>query len=162
MNFKLPDTIASSQDVTTLAAELRSYYRWFIHESIKQRVSGKHSEATSPTISSAAQELLQELEKRKALNQRGLEDLIKTLETYATNAPSILFTLAAPVTNGVRTTLVAWCRRHIAENILVTFSHNSSLLGGMVLRYKSRVFDWSLRRQLLEKSSTFVEVLRRV
>jgi F0F1-type ATP synthase delta subunit len=70
--------------------------------------------------------------------------------------------LAAPPSNGIKKTLVAWCRKNIATDILVNFDFNSTLLGGMVVRYGSHVFDWSFRRKILEEHSKFPGVLRNV
>lgn len=164
MSFRLPDTIASSQDVITLIAEIRDYSKWYMHESIKQRVSGRGSRRASdePVLSPAAGELLRELAKDKPLSRQAFEQLIKTLEDYSRHAPTVLFTLAAPVTTALKKTLVGWCRTNIGDSVLVTFQHNSTILGGMVVRYKSRVFDWSFRRQILASAQNFPEVLRRV
>ena len=86
----------------------------------------------------------------------------RTLEKYIKTAPSITITLVAPTTNDTRKTLVNWCRKNIAPNILVDFRFNTTILGGMVIRYGSHIFDWSFRRQLLNNSKNFSEILRHV
>ncbi len=161
MKLKLPDSVASSQDLTALLLEVRTYARWFTHESIKKRVDVKHS-SEPPTLSLATTELIRAWETKKALDSQSLDGLIEALEAYADTARSITITLSAPPTNGLKATLVAWCRANIAPNILVTFQFNATLMGGMVVRYGSRVFDWSFRRQLLAARDRFPEVLRRV
>lgn len=163
MDFKLPDTVASSQDIISLILEIKAYTTWYLHEMIKLRVSHKKNKAKDePQLSPAANELLRNFSHQYPLTRQSLEGLIKTLEDYSKHAPVVLFTLAAPATSGVRKALVRWCRQHIAGNVLVTFQHNSTILGGMVMRYRSRVFDWSFRRQILANVATFPEVLRRV
>ncbi len=163
VGFKLPDTVASAQDLTALILEIKSYTKWYLHEMIKLRVSHKKNGAKDePELSPAASELLREFSKQNPMTRQSLESLIKTLEDYSKHAPVVLFTLAAPVTAGVKKTLVGWCRNNIADNVLVSFQHNSTILGGMVMRYKSRVFDWSFRREILANAHTFPEVLKRV
>ena len=71
-------------------------------------------------------------------------------------------TLAAPAGAGLKRTLAEWCRQNIDENLLVHFDFNATLLGGMVVNYGSRIFDWSFRRRILEDRAKFPEVLRRV
>lgn len=161
MKFKLPDSVASSQDLTSLIREVREYSRWFTHESIKKRVNAKHT-SEPPIISAGATDVLQAWESKKPLSLNTLAELIDTLNEYCDDAPSITITLAAPPTGSIKTTLVAWCRENIAPNILVSFRFNSTLLGGMVVRYGSRIFDWSFRRQILAARDKFPEVLRRV
>ena len=44
MKLKLPDTIASSQDLSGLVLEIKEFSRWFAHDAIKKQVSGKHAD----------------------------------------------------------------------------------------------------------------------
>jgi hypothetical protein len=161
MTLKIPETIASSQDLITLTLEIREYAKWFAHESIKKRVSGGHGSPT-PALSPAASQLIRESRSQKELASKNIETLVTTLDDYARSSPTITFTLAAPPTGSIKTTLVAWCRENIAPNILVTFRFNATLLGGMVVQYGSRVFDWSFRRQILAERARFPEILRHV
>lgn len=161
MKFRLPDSVASSQDLTALLIEVREYARWFAHESIKRRVDITHA-STQPALSPATTELIRTQEAKSKLTQQGLDGLIKTLESYSRTAPSITLTLAALPTLSIKSTLVAWCRDNIAPDILVSFRLNTTLLGGMVVQYGSRVFDWSFRRQILSTRDRFPEVLRSV
>lgn len=161
MKFRLPDSVASSQDLTALLIEVREYARWFAHESIKRRVDITHTSA-QPALSPATTELIRAQDAKSRLTQQGLDGLIKTLESYSRTAPSITLTLAALPTLSIKSTLVAWCRDNIAPDILVSFRLNTTLLGGMVVQYGSRVFDWSFRRQILSTRDRFPEVLRSV
>ncbi|MDB5187245.1 MAG: atpH [Candidatus Saccharibacteria bacterium] len=161
MKLKLPDTVSSLQDLTSLQLEMREYARWFAHDAMKKRVNAKLT-SESPILSPAAKDLLRNWSDRKALTQQDLDELIKTLDAYKRNASTMTITLAAPPTGDIKKTLVGWCRENIAPDVLVTFQFNSTILGGMVVRYGSRVFDWSFRRQILAARNNFPEVLRRV
>jgi len=161
MEYKLPASVASSQDLKDLILEVHEYASWYEHESIKKRVDVEHM-SEPPTLSPAAIELIHEWGAKKSLTAQSLDTLIETLKKYNDTAPSITFTLAAPPTSSIKTTLVTWCRENVAPNILVTFKFNATLLGGVVVHYGSRVFDWSFRRQLLAARERFPEILRRV
>lgn len=161
MKLRLPDSVSSLQDLTSLQLEMREYARWFAHDAMKKRVNVKHA-SEPPTLSPAANDMLRSWSDKKALTQQSLDELIKTLDTYKHNASTLTITLAAPPTSDIKKTLVAWCRDNIAPDVLVSFQFNSTLLGGMVVRYGSRVFDWSFRRQILAARNNFPEVLRRV
>jgi len=161
MRLKLPSGVASTQDLTALLLEMREYVSWFAHESIKKRVDVKHT-SESPTMSTNALELLREWKAKQQITQQSLDLLVKTLEEYTKTAPSITVTLAATPTSSLRTNLVTWFRENIAPDILVNFRFNATLLGGMVISYGSRVFDWSFRRQILASRKNFPGVLRRV
>lgn len=161
MRLSLPNTMSSPQDLSAAIIEIREYARWFSHDAIKRRVNSTHL-TEPPTISTIAQQLLDGWTARQALSQERLDSLVSSLEELKDNAPSLTITLAAPPTSDIKQTLVAWCRQNIASDILVTFSFNATLLGGMVIRYGSRIFDWSFRRQILAARANFPEVLRRV
>jgi len=161
MKLKIPTSVASSQDFASIVMEIHEYAKWFAHESIKASTNVKHV-VQQPAMTPIAIEILREWELKNPLNQHNLDLLIENLQDYTKNAPSITITLAAPPTSQVKTALVGWCRTNIAPNILVNLRFNSTLMGGMVVRYGSRIFDWSFRRQLLAARSGFPEVLRRV
>jgi len=156
MKLNLPPSIASTQDLASLTAEIHEYARWSVHESIKKqvKVSGK---AMPPTMSPAANELI-----RNWVRDANIDELIDALKNYAATASSVNITLAAPPSSGIKNTLVTWCRENISPTVLVTFQFNATLLGGMVVQHGSRVFDWSFRRQILAERQRFPEVLRNV
>lgn len=160
MGTRLPDSISSVQDLTTLVLELRTYAKWFRQEAIKKQVGAKRSADAGPDLSQAAAELIRTLDKNH--DNKALDQLIETLEDYKTKAPTLAITLAAPPPTSLKHTLVGWCRENVSPSAMVTFRFNSTLLGGMTVQCGSRVFDWSFRRQLLAAKDNFPEVLRRV
>lgn len=162
MKLNLPDTVASAQDVGALIVEIRNYSRWYAHESIKQKVSSKTHASPAPTLTPALTALIHSWTGTSALTQAKLDALIAALEAYRKSATSVTITLAAPATGAIKSALVTWCRANIAPNVLISFEFNATLLGGMVIRSGSRVFDWSFRRQILSARQNFPEVLRRV
>lgn len=155
--FKLPETVASVQDLNGLIVELHECLKWLTHEAVKKKAGATES-SPAPQMSQAAGVLMQEY----GTSQEKLEELLVRLEKMQRSAKVITITLAAQPSNSVKAKLVTWCRNEIATDVLVNFDFNRSLLGGMVVRAGSRVFDWSFRRLILEKADTFPEVLRRV
>ena len=161
MKLKLQDSISSQQDLKAVIIEVREYARWYSHTAIKTRVAVKNK-TEPPVLSQTAIDLLKDSAGAKPLTQAGLDEIIAGLQDLAESTASLTITLAAPPSNGLKKTLVAWCREHIDPNVLVSFQFNSTLLGGMVIRYGSHVYDWSFRRQILAERGKFTEVLRRV
>lgn len=161
MKLRLPDSISSSQDLVAVLLELHDYAKWFSHNAVKERVHAKHA-SLPPTLSPAALDLVRQASTKALLNQKQLDDLVQSLEQYKNTATKVTITLAAPPTADIKKTLVAWCRAHIAPDVLISFQFNATLLGGMVIRSGSHIFDWSFRRQILQAKDTFPEVLRRV
>ena len=159
--LKLDESVSSLQDLRGIVMEIRGYAKWYTHNAIKKRVH-VHTLAKEPDMTPAAHTILRNWASGKDLTTKSLDELIKTLETYGNKAPRITITLAALPSAGMKKQLVAWCRDNVAPNVLVDFQFNSTLLGGMVVRSSSHVFDWSFRRQIIAEREKFPEVLRRV
>lgn len=165
MKFELPAIISSTQDLSNLIIEIGGYARWFAKDAIRRRVSTKKRKKHSndePVLSSAASEVIRNWSSSNPMTSLSLNKLVKTLEKSKASASVIAITLAAPPTNEVKTKLVAWCRKNIAPDVMVSFNFNTTILGGMVVRSGSRIFDWSFKRQILAARESFPEVLRRV
>jgi hypothetical protein len=161
VKLQLPSSVSSTQDLTALTLEVRDYARWFSHAVVKMHVAGSQV-PRPPVLSPATTELLNELSATKTLNQKGLDELIAQLEDCKASAPTMTITLAAPAPGDLKQGLVTWCRQNIAPNMLINFTFSGSILGGMVVRFGSHVFDWSFRRQILANRQKFPEILRRV
>ena len=70
--------------------------------------------------------------------------------------------MAGPAPAQLKQKIVEWCRKNIDGDILVDFRFNATLLGGMVVKWGSHVYDWSFKRQLMAARAKFPEVLRNV
>lgn len=162
MSLTLPSNIWSPEDLRELISNLKQYATWLAGYSIRQRVSSPGRADEPPALSATAVSMLHELQDRHALTQASVDKLIADLEAIEVVAPRIHFTFAAAPSNGLKRAFVGWCRSNISHDILVGFGFNTTILGGMVVRYGSHIFDWSFRRQLLASRDRFPEVLRRV
>lgn len=161
MKLELPSSVYSEQDVKALALDVQSYRRWFAHNAIKRQLHVRKT-AEQPAISPAAAELIRDWSVKKPLSAQSLDELLAALELFRSSSPSITITLAAPPANNLKKILTSWCRNNLSPNILINFEFNATILGGLVVRCGSRIFDWSFRRQILEARGNFPEVLRHV
>jgi hypothetical protein len=158
---KLPTAISSPSDVTALTLEVRAYQQWYGQYANAQR-TGAHYQPTQPELSPIASEVIREWAAAEPLTTTRIDALIADLEHVSKTAPVITITLAAVAPVEVKRALVTWCREHLGEDILVTFRFNATILGGMVVRYGSRIYDWSFRTRLMNGRQKFPEVLSRV
>lgn len=162
MTSSLPASIVSNQDLTMVIREIQDYVTWATHQTIKRRAGSKAPVGNAPELTAAATDLISAWGKSRGATADSYRQLVENLERIAKTAPSINITLAAPAPQTVKEHLVAWCRSNISQNVLVTFGFNHTLLGGMVVRAGSHIYDWSLRRKLIDNGGAFTEVLRRV
>lgn len=160
MKLTLPSSVTSPQDVDDLVLEVREYARWFAHNEVKRRAGAEPAEA--PAISPAAKQVIRDWHGDKSVTDKRLDKLVRSLEDFKTDAPLMTITLAAPPSGDIRNTLITWCRQNIAENVLVNFRFNRTILGGLVVRFGSHIYDWSFRRAILDNRERFPEVLRNV
>ena len=160
MKLKLPANVYSPQDLDGLLMEIREYARWYSHEAVKKKATAKPSQP--PSVSSDTREVIREWHGGKESTAKTLDKLIAAVEDLRDTAPTIAITLAAPAGPKLKAQLTDWCRQHLRADILVDFSFDGSLLGGMVVRWGSHIYDWSFRRQILQSRHQFPEVLRRV
>lgn len=162
MKSNLPASIVSAQDLTMVIREIQDYVAWATHETIKHKVHSAKPLTPQPELAPAATELVGAWGKAKGATADSYRQLIEALERIAKSAPTLTITLAGPAPQQVKEHLVAWCRENLSENILVTFKFNRTLLGGMVVRAGSHIYDWSLHRKLMDNGRQFTEVLRSV
>jgi hypothetical protein len=163
MKIRLPEKIASPQDLNVIISEIKEYSKWYSHEEIKKKLNAKSgSESKAPIISEEARSVIKEWTTTHPISSTSVDSLIDELRKYSEHASTISITLAAPATEDIRRKLIGWCRDNIAPDVFVNFSFNSTILGGIVVHYGSRIFDWSFRRQILAERLKFPEVLRRV
>ena len=162
MKSNLPSSIVSAQDLTMVIREIQDYTAWANHETIKQKAGSKKQLTPAPELTYAATELISAWGKTKGATADSYRQLVEALERIAKNAPTITITLAGPAPQHLKEHIVAWCRENLSENILVTFKFNRTILGGMVVRAGSHIYDWSLHRKLLDNGHAFTEVLSHV
>jgi hypothetical protein len=161
MKTNLPDNIYSRQDLKAVILEIRAYAKWYNETAIKMRVSGNNN-FDLPQFSAEAKGLINEWNSQKPIDSKSLDELIDSLENLLASAPNISITLAAPPPGSLKKIITKWCRDNVAPNALVDFAFNSTMLGGMVVRVGSHVYDWSFRRQILSSLQKFPEALRNV
>lgn len=161
MSLALPASVSSAQDVTALCLEVQQYAKWYSQYANAAKRSIAYKEP-QPDITPIASEIIRQWGKESALSQDSLDQLVKELANKTKSAPTMTITLAAPATSDVKKALVGWARESINPDILITFRFNSTLLGGMVVRAGSQIFDWSFRRVILNERQKLREIISRV
>jgi hypothetical protein len=161
MKFNLQPNLSSRQDFQAAVLDIKKYAQWYSQASIKQQVSGGQL-AQQPGVSQAAADLINQWQAGQHAGSQNLDELIAELEDFAAKAPFVTITLAAPAPSKLKAELVSWFRRNVRPDLLVDFNFNATMLGGMVVRYGSRVADLSFKRQILASRGKFPEVLRNV
>jgi hypothetical protein len=156
VSLKLPASIVSEQDLSSLSVEIHDCVKWLSHEAIKKK-SGSKVAGSPPHMSEAAAQLIHEY----GASQEKLDELVLDLEQLLKSARIVTITLPVYPSTTLKLQLVTWFRKEVSDDVLLNFSSNRALLGGMVIRVGSRVFDWSYRRLVLDAEDKFTEVFHR-
>jgi len=159
--LSLNESIISSEDLREVIAEVEEFRKYLAHNAIKQRVTQKYDHEL-PDLSLRAKEAISDWQNNKELSIESLERLIIELNSFLKSAPRITVTLAALPSINLKKQVSSWCRANLATSVLIDFSYNSALLGGMVVVCGSHIYDWSMRRQILASKDKLNEVIRRV
>ena len=157
----LPENVVTPQDMSALLLDIRRYNQWYQSEVIKQRTN-VNTPSPAPSVSETASELLRTYAPDGHMSSETLTALITWLEHIKKTAPTITITLADLPSAPLKRELASWCRNNLAPIMLIQFNCNRRILGGMVVRYGSRMFDWSFRTKLLANKAAIPEVMRRV
>lgn len=158
---RLPDTISSSEDLVSLIMEIRTYAKWFALQNNAKK-TGATANHPQPELTPTATDTIRSAAKDGKLSTALLDNLIASLESINKHARSFTITLAAPAPNDVRRDIIAWTRANIAEDALINFRFNAQIVGGMIVRVGSRIYDWSFKKAILENKSKLAETLDRV
>ena len=157
MSIVLPATVASRQDVARLRTEVERYRAWIrqYKNALKRDIRYQNEQ---PALSDAATILIRQwLEANQTLDA-----LVDELARLTKTAPSITLTLAGPAPASVQAQLVGWARSRLSEQMLVEFRWNAQILGGIVARTDTSIYDWSHRQLLMASREKLVERLLHV
>ncbi len=158
MKYDLPEDIISAEDLKGVIEELKDYQTYARHGSIKARVT-KRAGGTKPELSRPSNELINLIVNNNKLALSDLDRLISSLEKMYSALPRIKITLAALPGAGIKKQMSVWVRKNITSNVLIDFSYNQSLLGGMVVVAGSHIYDWSLRKQIISVQPKLNELI---
>ncbi len=162
MTFNLTPWLSSPMRLHQVESELQEYAIWYSHSKVQRQVGSGQAGADAPKLSVQTLALLAEIQKQQPVTGDSFEAIMARLKQIGETAPTVTVTLAASPSEGLKKTIVGWLREQVNPNALVTFQINSAILGGLVVRLGSHLYDWSFRRQILDKKGQFAEVLNRV
>ena len=161
MKLKLNEDIISSEDLRSVIDELKDYQDYIRHDQIKAHLS-KHASSTSIELSRPATSLIAIAMEQHPLNHEEMADLIMSLEKIYVSSPKVKIVLAAVPGHGIKKQITEWVRNNVDDAVLIDFSYNQSLLGGMVVTAGSHIFDWSFRRAILAAQPKLNEMIAHV
>lgn len=153
MSIVLPPEISSPEDCLELIDELKSYAS-ALSKSV--RLTKSENPFRADHVSEATLVFLRSLP-QDPQTPTALSQLCEELRVVCAEAPRTTIVLAAPATPPLRLELTRWFRQNVSPLVLITIQVNRNVLGGIVVRHGSHIYDWSFRTALLSSGRSFTE-----
>jgi F0F1-type ATP synthase delta subunit len=154
MVLKIPDNLASKQDITRVHRELRAFADNVVQSIMRHDDPIKYP-AISDSLRAVATENQVDLRDPKACDM-----LLLQLEDLRHNAPTVHISFPVDPSREVLQKLVTWLRSEIDQNIFIQIGLQPTIAAGIVLRTPNKVFDFSLRKHLYKNKDKLIEALK--
>jgi hypothetical protein len=161
MTFSLPPTLYSPRQVDAYQVELDAYLEWLRESERKSRGGGNVSAGRSP-LSAEVLQVLDQFSEGRPTAIAQVERFIGWLKAIKQSTPLVHVTLPTFAGADMKQKIVGWFRENIAPNVLVSFSVDRTILGGLIIRTANQIYDFSFVRALLDNRSKLPEIVRRV
>jgi len=148
MSFSLPDSVVKHHDLQRALEQL--------NESLSRNETIDQVVASSPVIN----ELVATNPDYNSTEM--LRELRDHVQSILDASPLFDIILAATPHDTFLIEITRWFRNRIHPTALLRVNVRRAIGGGIVVRSKNRIFDFSLRPQILANSSKVAEVVRRV
>lgn len=151
----LPVSVTSPVDIGRLIRELEA-----LDEAITQ-LGLRHggAEVKLPKTSHLMDQMI-ELHKLNLLHQTDRKRLLTILQDIKAKSPVLHVSFSADPSEAFIEKLVAWLRKEIDPQILMTVGMQPSIGAGCVVRSTNKQFDMSLRQDFLGKRQLLLEQLK--
>lgn len=142
------------------ALEEMARLRGWLKQSERSVKVGAITNAPRPVVGAHTQAIAGELDLKKA-NLADLEELTDAVERNLQQSIEIHITLPDLPQADIKSNFANWFRNNISPKILLNFSADSGLAGGMVVRTRNHIYNFSLSRQLWQQRALIPEIVRR-
>lgn len=160
MSFLLPDSIYSPQQIESQLLKLEQLTDFNQRTQARQRLKLQTSpDQTAETLQAELADLFAAAD-LDPTSQESIDRLQTELVQIKESTPVIHITLTAMPGPNLQQQLVSWFRLNIHPQLLVAFSYNRHLAGGMVVRTAAKIYDFSFRKRLLAGSDEMTRILR--
>lgn len=153
MDLRLPNLIASRQDITKVNRELRIFL-----DMVTQSVLRHDNPIQYPAISAYLRALATD-NQIDLRDEKACQELLNKLEILKLKSPTVRISFPAEPDQVVLQKLVAWFRKEIDPKIVIQVGLQPTIAAGIVLRTPNHQFDFSLRQRLYKETDKLKEAL---
>lgn len=152
----LPLLVISPADINRLDRELEAIDDGLLEDAVRK---GKGVTAAKPPKTSQLMDQLVELNKLNLAHKGDRQLLGRFLAAVRKQAPVMHMSFSADPSPAFMEKLVAWLRREIHPQVLVTVGLQPTIGAGCVVRTTNHQFDFSMRQDFIKKRALLIEKL---
>ncbi len=154
-NLILPNLVISPTDVSRLRRELEALDDYLEQARLRQPNQTSRLPRTSPLFEELG--LINKLDFNQAADR---QKTARFLDFMKTSAPVVHISFSADPSAAFLAKLLTWLRQNIHPLLLVRVGLQPTIAAGCVIRTNSHVFDFSLRRHLLESRPMLIQSIQ--
>lgn len=149
---KLPSFIQSHEQLGLYVMQIDRYRSYIL-----QKSAGGPAE--EPTISAKLKEYLFEISEGKEITMDALGELHNFLKNLKDKAPRFSVTLATFADDEIKKDIVSWFRDNVHKHSLVAFYYDRSIAGGIIVRGRNNIFNFSFAPKLKNPTRQLTEFI---
>lgn len=139
MHLKLPEEVQTQLDLQALLGALRA----------------KRPQATQASLLN----LFWQINPKISTDENYRSLLLEQMEKILESSEKVTISLAQSPDSEFLSELVGWLRANVNPYLVVDIQIDPMLVGGLVLRTREHIYDWSLQRQLVQTKPKLTELL---
>ena len=155
----LPPGIHSPEQLKACGLELDEVISWRRRQEIKERGGIANGHHPRIQLSGDLSELIGGPHALDHLGSTQLEALQGQIRSWL-KQPVTHITFPVPPSGPTKTAFVKWFRDEISPSALVKFETNRNIVGGLIIRTPSRIFDFSFRTLLVKNKDRIPQLLK--
>lgn len=155
----LPTGIYSPEQLKACGLELDEVVSWRRRQEIKERGGIANGHNSRIHLSADLSQLIGGEAALAHLGSAQLEALQAQIRSWL-KQPVTHITLPVPPSGPTKTAFVTWFRKEISPSALLKFEVNRNIVGGLIIRTPSRIFDLSFRTLLVKNKDRIPQLLK--
>jgi hypothetical protein len=156
--FNLPPSVNTPQLLEAVHFEVERLRTWLSDRQVKQKVGA--FAGNEPSRSPETQVVIDGYLEGKVMTPELLSGLLDELAKL--KPVTVHLTLAALPSESLKRTLIDWFRTNCRADLLINFSADRTIGGGLIVRTPNRIFDYSFRQRLIDGRSKIPELIHHV
>jgi hypothetical protein len=154
--LKLPTSIDTPQSLEAVRYDMEQLRAWLSDSVIKRKAGAKLN--PEPSRTPQTEEALTSWLNGRPPTITKLSELIADLREL--HPVIVHITLVTMPGTSMRQQIVMWLRTNCRADVLVGFSADRTIGGGIIIRTPNRIFDYSFRQRLSEGRVKIPEIIR--